>query len=155
MISAGILIYRENKELEVFLIHPGDPYRCKTEYGVWSIPKGLKEDGEELIDTAIREFNEETGLGIKFDLDSLIDLGIVENKYKEIKIYAYNLDVGDNVKVVSNTFKMQWPPKSGKIIDALEADRGEYFNITEASLRINQNQIEFLNRLTKYLNKDN
>ncbi len=151
MISAGILMYRIVNGLEVFLVHPGDPYRCKTEYGVWSIPKGLREDGEELIDTAIREFNEETGFNILINRDKLIDLGIVKTSYKDIQIYGYNLDLGNNLKVKSNTFKMEWPPKSNKQMEFLEADRGEYFNINEAYMRLNKNQLEFLNRLKSYL----
>ena len=111
--SAGILAYKYvDGALKVMLAHPGGPFWMKKDKASWSIPKGLLEDGEETKSAAIREFKEEIGCTIEKEL---IELGsIKQSSGKIITIFTVEMDV-DVTKVVSNTFEMEWPPKSGKM----------------------------------------
>ncbi len=148
--SAGIMMYRISEEtFSVLLVHPGGPFFKNKDDGYWSIPKGLPERKEELLDTAVREFEEETGIKPSGEF---LPLGSVKQKNGKT-VYAWAVENKDDsaVKISSNTFEMEWPPKSGKIQQFPEADRGEYFGEQEARHKINEAQTEFITRLKKYL----
>lgn len=148
--SAGILLFRFRENiLEVLLVHPGGPFWVKKDDGSWSIPKGLIEESENLLIAAKREFKEETN----FEVDGeFTELGsITQPSKKVITVFALQHDI-DASKVVSNTFELEWPPKSGKRILCPEIDRAEWFTIPAAKLKIIKGQSGFLTRLTEVLN---
>ena len=149
-ISAGLLMYRINQgELEVFLAHPGGPFYINKDKGVWSIPKGLVEDGEDYLSAAKREFFEETGLEPKGEL---IDLGKVrQSSGKIVYAWAFEGDYDPSKGVPSNHFEMQWPPNSGQIRSFPEIDQVNFFDLALAREKINPAQIEFLERLKDYI----
>ncbi len=147
--SAGILPYKfdENK-LKVMLTHPGGPYWAKKDDAAWSIPKGLLEEGEDALDAARREFEEETGYEIT---ESLIELGTVkQSSKKQVTIFAIQMDI-DVDKVKSNMFEMEWPPKSGKIQQFPENDKAQWFSIEIAHKKIFKGQLFFLEQLERIL----
>jgi predicted NUDIX family NTP pyrophosphohydrolase len=146
--SCGILIYKKvDNELQVLLGHPGGPFFKNKDAGSWSIPKGELDGDEDPIECALREFKEETSFVI--DDSNLKYLGENKNSSgKLFKIWAkedvYQLDLS---KMKSNTFKIEWPPKSGKLQDFPEVEKFEFFTIHEAKIKINQYQLIFLRRL--------
>lgn len=147
--SAGILAYKyvEGK-LEVMLSHPGGPFWAKKDNASWSIPKGLQEENEAIIDTAKREFEEETGCEIQTDL---LELGTIKQSSKKIiTIYAVEMEI-DVKKVKSNLFEMEWPPKSGNIQKFPENDRAQWFTVEEARKKIFKGQLGFLDKLVAEL----
>jgi predicted NUDIX family NTP pyrophosphohydrolase len=142
--SAGILLFRR-EPLEVLLVHPGGPFWAKKDLGAWSIPKGEHNEGEDAMACAIREFTEETGS--EPSPGELTDLGTIKQKAgKVVQAWALEGDL-DASAVVSNTFSMQWPPRSGKVQDFPEVDRAEWFPLDVAAERINPAQAAFLERL--------
>ncbi len=144
--SAGILLYRRSPEgyLEVWIAHMGGPFWARKDAGAWSIPKGEYADGDDPEACARREFEEELGSPAPADL---VDLGTVRQKNgKEVRGFLGVGDV-DVATVVSNTFTMEWPPKSGRTAEFPEIDRAEWFTIDEARAKLNPAQAEFLNRL--------
>jgi predicted NUDIX family NTP pyrophosphohydrolase len=143
--SAGILVYRKRKnQIEIFLVHPGGPFWLKKDLGVWSIPKGEIEEGEEPFDVALREFKEETGQTIS---GKFVPLNSVKQKGgKIITAWAVEGDA-DQGKIISNTFEMEWPPKSGKMKAFPEVDKAEWFAINVAKEKINPAQIAFIDEL--------
>ena len=147
--SAGILLYRQTPELEVLLVHPGGPFWAKKDLAAWSIPKGEHEEGEDAQACAIREFTEETGSApMPGELD---DLGAIKQKAgKVVQAWALEGDL-DAAGVRSNTFSMQWPPRSGRMQDFPEVDRAEWFSLEAARERINPAQAAFLDRLMSRL----
>lgn len=151
-ISAGLLMYRtRSRELEVFLVHPGGPFFAEKDAGVWSIPKGLQHDEEKLFTTARREFMEETGIKVAQNT-KFIDLGsITYTNGKLVYCWAFENHLADPVGVRSNTFAMVWPPKSGKLEEFPEIDRGEFFCLEKAYQKIKPAQKEFLSRLATIL----
>lgn len=147
--SAGILLYRKPSALlEVFLVHPGGPYYIRKDLGVWSIPKGEFEPDEEPLQAAKREFEEETGQVVD---GNFIPLNTI--KYKNGKlIHAWALEGNvDPEKLVSNTFKMEYPYKSGKWIDVQEVDRGEWFDIATAKTKLIPAQVALVEELQSIL----
>lgn len=148
--SNGILLFRfRNGRLEVMLVHPGGPFWAKKDYGVWSIPKGLPEGHENPLDTAKREFKEETG----FEVDGeFFDLGeLNQSRNKIVHIWALEKDL-DITNVVSNTFPFEWPKNSGKIHQYPEVDRAGWFDIELAKKKIRKEQIGFIDRLMGVIN---
>ncbi|MGC8699616.1 MAG: NUDIX domain-containing protein, partial [Candidatus Micrarchaeia archaeon] len=144
MRSAGILAYRfSGKGLEVLLIHPGGPYWARKDLGAWSIPKGIVEEDEDESEAARREFKEETGFEAAGDM---LDLGIVRYSGKTVHVWAIKGDF-DASKAKSNMFEMEWPKGSGKIEKFPEADKAEWFSISEAKQKILKAQLPFLERL--------
>ncbi len=131
-------------QLEFFLVHPGGPFFAKKDAGVWTVPKGELLDGEEMLEAAIREFEEETSIKITGDFHPLKE--ITQKGGKQVYCWAVQFDF-DASKVVSNTFEMEWPPRSGKKQIIAEIDKGEWFIYTQAKIRINERQIPFLDEV--------
>lgn len=149
--SAGILAYRiKNNEIEVFLEHMGGPYWQKKDEGAWSIPKGEYVE-EQAIEAAVREFKEETGFELeKENLDFLAS--IKQDSQKLVTAFVTCHDF-DETAIKSNTFEIEWPPKSGKKVAFPEMDRAGWFKIEEAKKKILKGQIPFLEKLEEYLKK--
>lgn len=147
--SAGILLYRIIKDnLEVFLVHPGGPYWEKKNDGVWSIPKGEFEAGEDPLEAAKREFKEETGSDIAGEVIALTSLKQPSGKL----VYAWAVEGNINAaSIKSNTFSMEWPSHSGREQSFPEVDKGGWFKISHAREKILMGQIGFLEELQKYL----
>jgi len=143
--SAGILLYKiENKILKIFLVHPGGPFWAKKDDGAWSIPKGEFEDGEDPIDAAKREFEEETGIKISGDF---IELKPVKQKSGKI-VYAWAVEGDIDVsKIKSNEFEIEWPPKSGKMKTFPEIDKAAWFDLGEANKKIIEAQSSLIKEL--------
>ena len=143
--SAGILLYRRrNAALEVFLVHPGGPFWAKKDLGAWSLPKGEFADGEDPLAAAKREFTEETGFPIDGDFRALRPLRQPSGK----TIYAWAVEGDcDPEALRSNTFEMEWPPKSGRRQEFPEVDRAAWFSIDEAREQIIAGQAPFLDEL--------
>jgi predicted NUDIX family NTP pyrophosphohydrolase len=134
-LSAGILVYRvRNKEVEVFLCHPGGPLYKNKDNAVWTIPKGEFDESEEAFVAAKREFMEETGQEISGDF---IEMKPVKYKDGRKIVYAWSVEGDvDTTNIRSNTFSLEWPPKSGKYIETPEVDKGEWFTIETAKQKI-------------------
>ena len=145
---------RSTAGLEVFLVHPGGPFWTHKDEGAWGIPKGEVDapgagnSPESLLETACREFQEETGFAIA---EPLIELGSVRQKNQK-QVYAWAMEAEiDPASLQSNTFSLEWPPGSGQFRDIPEVDRGEYFPIPLAHAKINPAQAAFLDRLQSAL----
>jgi predicted NUDIX family NTP pyrophosphohydrolase len=142
---------RKHDGLEVLLVHPGGPFFRKKDDGAWTIPKGEVGEGEELLERATVEFREELGIEPAAAAD-WIELGTVKQKGgKTVHAWAFEGDLPEDFRIVSNTFAMEWPPRSGRTQEFPEIDRAEFFPIALAREKINQAQIEFLDRLVEYL----
>ena len=144
--SSGILLHRlRGGELEVLLVHPGGPFWARRDAGAWSIPKGEHELDEESLAAARREFQEE--LGSAPPDGPIVDLGEVRQKGGKL-VHAWSLEGDlDPERIVSNTFELEWPPRSGRSIDVPEVDRAEWFTLADARERINEAQVTLLERL--------
>jgi predicted NUDIX family NTP pyrophosphohydrolase len=142
--SAGILLYRQNPGLEVFLVHPGGPFWAKKDAGAWSIPKGEYEPGEEPLAAAQREFAEETGFAPQ---GTFLDLGELKQPGGNIvAVWAVEGDF-DPAQLRSNTFSMEWPPRSRRQLEFPEVDRGDWYSIDDARAKLLNGQRPFLDRL--------
>ena len=150
--SAGILLWRRRSGgLEVLLAHPGGPFWARKDHGHWTVPKGEIEPDEELEDVARREFAEETGHSVPDG--SLIELGEIKQKSgKRVVAWAAQGDL-DPRAAVSNTYEMEWPPRSGKMQRFPEIDRVEWFGLDEAQRRLKAAQVPFLERLCSALDE--
>lgn len=136
---------RRNDLLEVLLVHPGGPFFARKDDGAWTIPKGETVPGEDLLARAQTEFQEE--LGIKAG-GNWIALGSVKQKGgKTVYAWAVEADLPENFTLKSNTFEMEWPPRSGKMKEFPEIDRAEFFSEEVARRKINPAQVAFLERL--------
>jgi predicted NUDIX family NTP pyrophosphohydrolase len=137
----------------VLLIHPGGPYWAKKDLGAWSIPKGVREDGEELHECALRELREELGATPAFAIDALIELGSVRQKGgKVVHAWAAEADF-DPKELHSNTFEMEWPPRSGIKREFPEVDGAEWLDPEAAQRKINPAQAIFVDRLLEHLDQ--
>ena len=135
--------------LQVLLAHPGGPYWSSRDEAAWTIPKGGIHPGEGPLDTAIREFHEETGF---VAAPPFLELGhIVQRSGKIVHAWAFEGDA-DTATLVSAMTSTEWPPKSGKWISVPEIDRAEFFSIAEARPKINAAQADLLDRLVSKLN---
>ena len=151
--SAGLLVHRRrNGGLEVLLVHPGGPFWAKKDLGAWSIPKGEIDPGEESdpLLVARREFAEETGQPIAGDFVPLTP--VRQRGGKIVQAWAIEGDF-DVSQLRSNSFAMEWPPRSGKVRSFPEVDRAEWFSIAAAKERILQGQIPLLEELEALLQK--
>ena len=148
--SAGLLIYRKkSNQIEVLIAHMGAPWWAKKDVGAWSIPKGEYSDTEDPEATAEREFEEE--LGIKPPQGERYELGVIkQNNNKNVVAWALEGDL-DVRHTTSNTFKVEWPPRSGKIQEFPEIDRADWFSLEEAAQKLIPAQVEFLQRLAEKL----
>ena len=149
--SVGILLYRRaGANLEVLLVHPGGPYWRKKDEGAWSIPKGEMDEGEDAEVAARREFMEETGIALSGLLDPLGD--IRQRGGKRVIAFAAEGDV-DVQTMQSNTFEIEWPPKSGRMQSFPEIDRAEWFDLASAHAKILEAQRALLDRLAELVNQ--
>jgi predicted NUDIX family NTP pyrophosphohydrolase len=147
--SAGILLFRySGQALEVLLAHPGGPFFENKDEGVWSIPKGLCENNESLLETAKREFAEETGFAVDGNFIGLGKLRLRSGKIVHAWALEHDIDV---TEMVSNSFQMEWPRHSGQIREFPEMDRAAWFGLVEARLKIASGQAPFLDRLVASL----
>ena len=145
--SAGLLLYRRapDGQVELLLAHPGGPMWAKRDAGAWTVPKGEFEVGEEALAVALREFEEETGHPPP--PGDPIELGDIRQKGgKVVTAWAIEGDL-DPAAARSNTFPLEWPPRSGRWITIPEVDRVEWFAPDEARRRIKDTQIPFIDRL--------
>lgn len=149
--SAGILVYKIEDELKVLLCHFGGPYWVNKDKGGWSIPKGEVNKKEKILETAKREFNEETNLEINTELKYLSSKKISNNK---LVILFYTNSNFDLSKCKSNTFELEFPKNSGKIQIFPEMDQYKWMNISEAKEKIIKNQLYFLNKLEEIVGKE-
>ena len=148
-LSAGILLYRlQAGALQVFLVHPGGPFWQRKDVGAWSIPKGEFAAGEDPLEAAKREFQEETVLSIEGTFTELKP--IKQRGGKMVCAWAVAADF-DASQVKSNTFTIEWPPKSGKQTEFPEVDLGEWFDMNTAIEKINEGQRELLTQLNHIL----
>lgn len=143
--SSGLLLYRRaNGTYEVFLAHPGGPFWARRDEGAWTIPKGMVDDGEDLLDAARREFREETGIE---PAPPFAPLGSVKQKAgKTVHAWAWEGDA-DATTITSNTTRTEWPRGSGKWVTYPEIDRCSWFDMATARTKINPAQAAFLDRL--------
>jgi predicted NUDIX family NTP pyrophosphohydrolase len=141
-IAAGLLMYqRIDQKYEFFLVHPGGPFFKNKDAGVWSIPKGLPNTGEDLLAAAIREFREETGLESSGPYHPV---GTTRQKGgKLVHCWAF-AGSWDGSPIRSNTFRIEWPVKSGRLQEFPEQDKAEWFDYEQAKHKINRAQIIFL-----------
>jgi predicted NUDIX family NTP pyrophosphohydrolase len=153
-LSAGILLFRISKSdvVEVLIVHPGGPFWANKDDGAWSIPKGEYLEGDDLRDAALREFHEE--LGSNVPSGTRLDLGeLKQPSGKRIHVWAIEGDL-DASAIVSNSFEMEWPPKSGKTSEFPEVDRAAWVSIPVASRKLLKGQCDFLPRLMDILGRD-
>src|SRR5262249_61877230 len=139
---------RVNSELEIFLVHPGGPFWAKKDDGAWSLPKGEYSESEDPLLAAKREFQEETGFSVDGDF---IPLGELRQPGGKIVIaWALEKDV-DPGSVKSNTFSLEWPPKSGKKREFPEVDRAGWYTASDARAKLLKGQVSFVDRLAEKL----
>jgi predicted NUDIX family NTP pyrophosphohydrolase len=150
--SAGILLFRRHGgEVEFLLVHPGGPFWGKKDAGAWSIPKGQIESEEEPRACAIRELEEELGAAPELDPEQLTELGSIRQRAgKVVEAWAAEEDF-DPATLNSNTFSMEWPPRSGNQQEFPEVDRAEWFDLSTAREKILPAQAELLDRLLEQL----
>ncbi len=152
IVSGGILLFRRvDDRLEFLLAHPGGPYWTTKDLGHWTIPKGEVEAGEEWLDVARREFEEETGFPL--EVGDCLPLGeITQKSGKVVVAWAVEGDL-DPTLAHSNTFSMEWPPRSGRVEVFPEIDRVEWFDAAEARERMKAAQVPFIDRLEALLDR--
>jgi len=151
-IAAGLLMYRKCKwGPEVLLVHPGGPFFKNKDTGVWGLPKGLADNGEvgnQLLEVAKREFEEETGLKPKGTFDYL---GTIRRSGgKTVEVWAFEGDC-DPANITGNTIRIEWPPKSGKELEIPEVDRGAFFTLEEARMKLYPYQVPIISMFEEYL----
>ncbi len=136
-ISAGLLLYRKRgNELQVLLVHPGGPFWAKKDLGAWSIPKGEADAEEDLLGVALREVREETGFAVDGPFQALSP---VKQSGKIVHAWAGEYDA-DATAIVSNTFTIEYPPRSGKYREFPEVDKADWFDRATAEQKILQSQ---------------
>lgn len=150
--SAGILLFRNRAGPEVLLVHPGGPYWAKKDLGAWTIPKGEPEEGEDLRLCALRELAEELGPAAPTLADAdLIELGSIRQKGgKLVHAWAAERDF-DPAALDSNSFELEWPPRSGLRREFPEVDRAEWFDSASARRKFLAAQTPLLDRLLEHL----
>ena len=143
--SAGVLVFRRvSGRLEVLLVHPGGPFWAKKDAGAWSIPKGEIDDGEDPLQAAKRELEEETGLKVEGEFIPLAP--IRQRGGKLVLAWAVEGD-RDAAAIRSNVFSMEWPPRSGRFADFPEVDRAAWFSIPEARTKLLPAQVPIVEEL--------
>lgn len=148
LLSAGILLYRRRRGLEVLLVHPGGPWWRRKDNGAWQIPKGAIEPDEDAAAAAIREFEEELGTRPEGVLTALCR--IRQSGGKWVEAFALEGDL-DAETIVSNQFELEWPPRSGRFATFPEVDRAQWFSIAEARVKMLASQLPILDCLEQSL----
>ena len=150
-VSAGLLLFRlRSSTIEVLLVHPGGPFFRKKDLGAWTIPKGEAEADEPLLDVARREFEEETGFRPE---PPFLELEPIRQKSgKWVHAWAFAGDC-DPAAIRSNSFRLEWSPRSGRHVDFPEIDRAEFFDLPAARQKINPAQVRLLDELEQRLAK--
>lgn len=145
--SAGIALFRRRgAALEVFLVHPGGPFWRRKDAGAWTVPKGAVEEGEDRLSAARREFEEETGMR---PVGNCLPLGDYrQSAGKIVTVFALEGDI-DPAALSSNSFTMEWPPRSGRIASFPEVDRGGWFSLEEAAAKLVKGQVPMLAALRR------
>jgi predicted NUDIX family NTP pyrophosphohydrolase len=152
--SAGLLVYRSaDGEPEVLLVHPGGPYWAKKDDGSWSLPKGEYEPDEDPLEVAIREFREEVGVDPPAATDPMFLGEVRQPGGKIVSAWAMPGDL-DVTVVRSNTFSMEWPPRSGKKAEFPEVDRAGWFDLETARRKLLRGQLGLLDRFSERLQAD-
>lgn len=147
--SAGLLMYRQcGRDISVLLVHPGGPYFRRKDAGAWSIPKGEVAPGEDPLAAAVRECQEELGVTPAGPFEPLTP--ITQRGGKHVYAWCCRGDFGEAV-AKSNTFTLEWPPRSGRHAEFPEIDRAEFFPLSVARRKINQAQASFLDELERRL----
>ena len=146
-VSAGLLMYRvRDGELEFLLAHPGGPLWKNRDAGVWTIPKGEVEPGEDLLAAALREFEEETGIKVE---GNFVELSPIRQKSGKL-VHAWVVEGECDTNCIrSNVFQLEWPPHSGRFQSCPEIDRAAFFRMDEAKVKINPAQIPLLEELVR------
>lgn len=143
--SAGLLLYRfRDKTIEVMLVHPGGPFWARRDEGAWSIPKGEFDASEEPLAAARREFREETGADVE---GPFLALQPVRQSGKRVHAFAVEADF-DPTSLVSNTFELEWPPRSGRLQRFPEIDRAAWFTVEQAAIKLHPAQRAWLDEIT-------
>lgn len=149
VVSSGLIMYKKEEKIYVYLVHPGGPFFKNRDKGWWTIPKGLPNPGEGLLEAAIREFTEETGI---IPDAPYIDLGQIKQKGgKRVNCWAFEKKDSSNINFKSNTFSIEWPPSSGKTATFPEVDKAEWMDLETSKIYINERQKLFLERLSKII----
>ncbi len=151
-VSAGLLPFRITSQnvIEVFIVHPGGPFWSKKDDGAWSVAKGELEIGENPEVVAEREFAEE--VGVEAPNGNRVDLGeIRQPSGKTVRVWAVESAIFEISEVASNRFEMEWPPKSGHMESFPEVDRAEWYQVSQARLKLLKGQVGFLDRLVEML----
>jgi len=147
--SAGVLLYRRRgAAIEVLLVHPGGPFWARKDDGAWSIPKGEFDADEAPVDAARREFAEETGIALTAPLHPLTP--IAQSRVKTVHVFGAEADI-DVTRIVSNTFTLEWPPRSGRMQSFPEIDRAAWFSLDEARTKIVAGQRPLLDALRELI----
>lgn len=146
--SAGLLMYRRRDNIEILLVHPGGPFWAGKDDGAWSLPKGLVNPGEDELLAAIREFEEETGFPAEGEFIALSPLR--QPSGKVVLAWAFEGDC-DAVHMKSNLFTMEWPPRSGKMVEFPEADRAGWFDLESAKAKIIKGQRGFIEEFERII----
>lgn len=155
-LSAGVLVFRRNDGaggvsagIEVLLVHPGGPFWAKKDEHAWSVPKGEHAEDEDPLDAARREFAEE--LGTPPPAGEVLPLGeLRQSGGKRVAVWAVEGEL-DVSAAVSNTFEIEWPPRSGQLRSFPEVDRAEWFTLDEARTKLHKGQVPFVDRLLEAL----
>jgi predicted NUDIX family NTP pyrophosphohydrolase len=148
-LSAGILLYRlRHGSPQVFLVHPGGPFWAKKDDGAWSIPKGIYQESEDPLAAAKREFFEETGSEVNGSFRALSPLK--QPSGKVVSVWTVEGDL-DETTLNSNTFSLEWPPRSGRMQEFPEVDRGAWFDLPTARTKLQPGQRAFLDQLEQLL----
>jgi predicted NUDIX family NTP pyrophosphohydrolase len=146
--SAGILLFKKSPDPQVLLVHPGGPFWARKDNGAWSVPKGEYELGQDALEAAKREFKEETAE--QAPTGRYIELGEVTYGNKRLVIWAVEGSAATG-RIKSNTFEMEWPPKSGKLQVFAEVDRTAWFSLDAAKQKLVKGQVEIIDRLDRKL----
>jgi predicted NUDIX family NTP pyrophosphohydrolase len=146
--TAGLLLYRRRDDIEVLLVHPGGPLWSRKDAGAWSLPKGQCDAGEDSLEAAKREFLEETGTAVDGDFVALSP--VMQRSGKTVCAWAIEADF-DPSQLKSNSFSMEWPPRSGRVGEFPEVDRAAWFDLPEARKRILGGQVSFIDQLDQLL----
>jgi predicted NUDIX family NTP pyrophosphohydrolase len=147
--SAGLLLYRRRgEEPEVFLVHPGGPFWAGKDERAWSIPKGVFDPAEDPLAAAVREFAEETGRSVEGDFVALTPRK--QPSGKMVHAFALEYDF-DSSSIRSNSFSMEWPPRSGRLQSFPEVDRAAWFSLTVARVKLHRGQVGFIDELARML----